>query len=216
MWHLYLDESGDLGFNFEQKRPSDHLTICILALHGRRAVLSVRRAVKKTLARKVNRRRVHKQELKGTATHIGIKRYFYDQLRRVDLQVFAVTLRKRDVQRYLADGAITKPGVYDLVADHLLRHLPLDAAADGVELIVDRSKNRREIADFNRAIGRHLASRVPQGAPVRIDHVRSWADHGLSAADLFCWGIFRRYEAGDSQWYEVYRERIAVDVVYPQ
>lgn len=27
MWLLYLDESGDLGFDFVNKRPSNHFTI---------------------------------------------------------------------------------------------------------------------------------------------------------------------------------------------
>ena len=31
MWGLYLDESGDLGFDFKHKSPSKLLTICIVA-----------------------------------------------------------------------------------------------------------------------------------------------------------------------------------------
>ena len=34
MWYLYLDESGDLGFDFVNKKPSKFFTIAILAVKG--------------------------------------------------------------------------------------------------------------------------------------------------------------------------------------
>src|SRR5439155_9502221 len=34
LWFLYLDESGDLGFDFFTKHPSHFLTVCILAVQG--------------------------------------------------------------------------------------------------------------------------------------------------------------------------------------
>ena len=34
MWYLYLDESGDLGFDFVNKSPSKFFTIAILVLNS--------------------------------------------------------------------------------------------------------------------------------------------------------------------------------------
>jgi len=34
MWFLYLDESGDLGFDFVNRKPSKFFTITILAIKG--------------------------------------------------------------------------------------------------------------------------------------------------------------------------------------
>ncbi len=34
MLYLYLDESGDLGFDFINKKPSSFFTICVLAIRG--------------------------------------------------------------------------------------------------------------------------------------------------------------------------------------
>jgi len=34
MWYLYLDESGDLGFDFINKKPSKFFTVTILAIRG--------------------------------------------------------------------------------------------------------------------------------------------------------------------------------------
>ena len=34
MWYLYLDESGDLGFDFVTKRPSNFFTVTVLLGQG--------------------------------------------------------------------------------------------------------------------------------------------------------------------------------------
>lgn len=34
MWYLYLDESGDLGFDFVRKKPSRFFTVTILLVEG--------------------------------------------------------------------------------------------------------------------------------------------------------------------------------------
>jgi len=36
----------------------------------------------------------------------------------------------------------------------------------------------------------------------------------LQAVDLFCWGIFRKYEMGDSEWYDVYQDALVFETEY--
>jgi hypothetical protein len=76
MWWLYLDESGDLGFDFENKTPSNFFTICILATSSAETNRRFKYAVKKTLKRKVNRGR-HKPvaELHAHSTSLSAKQY---------------------------------------------------------------------------------------------------------------------------------------------
>ena len=49
MLHLYLDESGDLGFDFANKNPSRFFTITILVVDGFEANRKLIAAVRKTL-----------------------------------------------------------------------------------------------------------------------------------------------------------------------
>jgi len=65
VWFLYLDESGDLGFDFVNKKPSKFFTVTILAIKGPENNRLLIKAVKKTLRRKLNRRKVAAEELKG-------------------------------------------------------------------------------------------------------------------------------------------------------
>lgn len=53
MWYLYLDESGDLGFDFVNKRPSKFFTVAVLAIQGENNK-KLLKAIKITLRRKFN------------------------------------------------------------------------------------------------------------------------------------------------------------------
>jgi hypothetical protein len=37
----------------------------------------------------------------------------------------------------------------------------------------------------------------------------------LKKERLFAWGIFRKYEIGDTQWYDVFKEKVVFERVYP-
>lgn len=69
--HLYLDESGDLGFDFENKKPSRFFVITLLIANEKSAIKIINKAVTKTLDKKINHK--HKKsriisELKGNNT----------------------------------------------------------------------------------------------------------------------------------------------------
>ena len=74
MWWLYLDESGDLGFDFVNKKPSKFFTIAILATSSEETNRTFKWSVKRTLRNKLNpvaKRTRHAQELKGCGTLPG-------------------------------------------------------------------------------------------------------------------------------------------------
>jgi hypothetical protein len=83
VYYLYLDESGDLGFDLVNKKSSKFFTVCILLIRNndykRKIVKSVKRTLRKKLNPKNKRNRIV-QELKGTFTTIEIKKYFYSKV----------------------------------------------------------------------------------------------------------------------------------------
>lgn len=209
MWYLYLDESGDLGFDFFGKKPSRFFTVCILVIQGvdnNRRLLS---AVKKTCRRKLARSCV--AELKGAHTSLAVKKYFFRLVATVPFEIYALTLNKRRVYDELT---ARKDRVYNFIARNVLDRLPIDRATARIELIIDRSKNKPEIADFNGYITRQLTGRIDPRVPLDIYHHRSGENLGLQATDLFAWGIFRKYERGDAAWFEVFREKVRYEDRY--
>ncbi len=215
MWYLYLDESGDLGFDFVNKKPSKFFTVSILALSCHDANRQLIKAVKITLRRKLNNPKHQKrivQELKGTETTLGIKKYFFEKVKNIKFSIYSITLNKRRVYERLANN---KSRVYNFVARQVLDHIPFENNSnDRVELILDKSMARPEITEFNSYIRRQLEGRLSPSAPLDIYHWLSHENQGLQSADLFCWGIFQKYERQNTDWLEVFKDKIRFDGLY--
>jgi hypothetical protein len=214
--YIYLDESGDLGFDFNKKSPSSVFVIALLVCDNPAARKSFEVAVRRTLKDKLNanldKSRIV-QELKGTRTIPAIKKYFYQQIRSDDWGIYAVALNKQRVNDELRTSS-GREKLYNFLSRLLLEKLALSAVTSNVELIVDKRKTKAEIRDFNQYLGKQLKSALPGNTAFHIAHQDSQATPGLQAVDLFCWGVFRKYESRDTAWYNVFRKKIRYETFY--
>ncbi|HEX9722406.1 MAG TPA: DUF3800 domain-containing protein [Candidatus Paceibacterota bacterium] len=215
MWYLYLDESGDLGFDFINKKPSKFFTITILAINSIEANRKMAKNVRKTIQRKLNPKRHRKRivhELKGNSTTLEIKKYFYKQAEKTQFGIYAISLNKERVYERLRRS---KPRVYNYIARKVLDQIPFEKNHDSrVELVIDRSMSKPEIEEFNSYIRKQLEARLDPKTPLDIYHWDSQATPGLQAADIFCWGIFQKYERRKTEWRDVFESKILFDDQY--
>lgn len=209
MIFLYLDESGDLGFDFFGKSPSRYFTVTVMMVRGLANNQLIAKAVKRTIRKKLYRQK--RTELKGSRDSIEVKRYFFRLIRRIPFEVYALTLNKKRVYKTLRQK---KDRVYNFIARKALDVIPLDEASVRVELVIDRSKGKHEIREFNQYLVRQLSGKLDPRVPLSIEHHRSHEDLPLQAADLFSWGIFRKHEKKDIEWFNVFRDKIKHDSVY--
>lgn len=212
MLYLFLDESGDLGFDFVQKKPSEHFVVTILAIKGDNNRKKLAKAVFRTLHKKLDPKNRAKasQELKGMDTSLQIKRYFMKQAELVDFSLYTVILPKRKLFSCLSKN---KAKIYDFATQVLLKSIPLEEAKQKVVLILDRSKNKHSVKEFNEYTFTNLKSRLNRRISIIIHHYDSQAVGELQAVDLFAWGIFRKYEKNDMEWYKLYKDRIQLEHV---
>ena len=214
MWFLYLDESGDLGFDFVNKKPSKFFTITILAIQGVDKNRQLIKAINETLHRKLNHTNRKKRlvyELKGSSTAFEIKKYFYELVKNLPFAIFSLTLNKKRVFEKLTRD---KERVYNYIARLVLDKIKFENAAVQVELIVDKSKGKWEIKEFNDYIINQLKARIDPKVPLNIKHENSIAYKGIQAVDLFSWGIFRCYEKKDNAWFNAFKKKIKFNEQY--
>lgn len=215
MWYLYLDESGDLGFDFVNRKPSKFFTVTILALSSKGANRHLIHAVKKTLKRKINRKKNKRrivQEIKATSTTFEIKKYFYEQVKDLKWGIYTITLNKR---RLFENLAKEKPRVYNFIARKVLDEIPFEkSGGTRIELIIDKSKGSLGIVEFNSYIESQLKARIDPRTPLNIYHRDSQEVLGLQAVDLFCWGLFQKYERNKEEWYSLFKDRVIFDDLY--
>jgi len=217
MIYIFLDESGDLGFDFSKKSVTKKFVITLLICSSNEARKSMKKAIERTIKNKINIKKKKKQlnEIKGTKTTLEIKEYFFKQIRRNDWNIYTLILNKRRVKKNLK----TKQGkkkLYNFLSRFLIEKLNsiLKKEKDKVELIVDKSKNIQEIKDFNNYLENQLHALLPLEVPLNIYHLESFKSKELQAVDLFCWGIFRKYERNDLKWYNCFKSKIKYESEY--
>jgi hypothetical protein len=208
MFFLYLDESGDLGFDFFAKKPSKFFSVTVLTVDGIETNRRLINAVKKTIKRKLPKGQA---EMKGAKDSIGVKEYFYRQVSAIPYDIYSVTLNKRRVYDRLARQ---KDRVYNFIARNVLERIPVEKASTRMEVIIDRSKSKKEIREFNEYIIHHIKGRIDPLVPLDVYHWPSHENLGLQAVDTFSWGIFRKYEKKDYTWFNVFKGKVRYDTVY--
>jgi len=205
---LYLDEAGDLGFNFNDKMPSVYFVITLLVCNNRKASESIKKATEKTVKNKLHAVKKYRtvNELKGAQSHARVKRYFFKQIEKIDdWSVYSIVLNKKDALRKLSQP-INVHRIYNVLANHLLKQVDFSFAST-VNLFVDRSKDRDGITEFDTMLQTSLDTILPLNVPLSITHMDSCKSYGIQAVDLLCWGIFRKYEIKDDEWYEMFKHR---------
>lgn len=209
MLYLYLDESGDLGFDFFGRKPSRYFTVTILAVKGYENQRKLAKAVKRTAhARLAGQRRC---ELKGSKDSLAVKCFLYDRIADIPFGLYALTLNKPRVYDHLAGK---KDRVYNFIARQVIQKVPLDEASNRISLHVDKCKSKRQVREFDEYVIRQLKGLVDPKVPLDIFHDSSTENPCLQAVDLFCWGIFRRHEGDDPEWYSVFSEKVKHDGIY--
>src|SRR4030042_852882 len=143
---IYLDESGDLGFDFSKKKTTRKFVVTALVCFSQATERDFRKAKRRTLK--------------------------------------------------------------NFLARSLMEKLPLSQTVANVRLIIDRSKNRDDIKDFNQYVENQLQAMLPLNTGLTIEHLTSHERAGLQAVDLFCWGIARTYEHDDLAWHDMFKHML--------
>lgn len=214
MLYLYLDESGDLGFDFINAKPSKFFTICILLIKNKKDKNIIERAINRTLKNKINpKNKTNRfvEELKGTQTSLPIKEYFYNQIRNIDFEIYALTLNKR---RVIPELLKNKSRVYNWIARMLLDKIKFSDIKSRIIFTLDKSKGLKGIKEFNSYIGTQLESGIDPKTPLDIFHLDSKEINGLQAVDLFAWGVMRKHERNDIKWFDIFSSKIKYNEIY--
>lgn len=213
---VYLDESGDLGFNFSTSNPSKFFTITILVCHSASAFFGLKTAISRTLTHKFNKKKTKRNtpELKGTNTTLAIKKYFYSEVLKHPDQSWEIYSISLDKQKFLRKFNITINAhrLYNTLSREIINGVDFSNLTANVKLIVDKSKGGYQRRIFDKYLKDNIEPKLPMNTSMYIVHERSDLSAGLQAVDLFCYGIVRKRFSSDSSWYSEYASKIKTEI----
>lgn len=93
------------------------------------------------------------------------------------------------------------PAMLGYLLDLILRIELKDGKADEIIVITDTIPVSRKRRAVEKAARTTLSQMLP-GVKYRVLHHQSRSHYGLQVADYCCWAVFRRWQRGESVWYD--------------
>lgn len=204
MAYIFLDESGDLGFDRTKERSSKYFLITFLVVDAKRPIEKI---VKTTHA---SLKKIHKQ--RGGVLHCyhetpATRIRLLTKLVQKDIKIMTVYLNKSKVYTRLHKE---KDVLYNFVTNILLDRIyskKLIPKDQKVELIASRKETNKFL---NNNFKNYLSAQVKNNhqLDMSIEIKTPHEEKSLQAVDFLSWSIFRKYEKGDESYYNIFKDKI--------
>lgn len=205
MSYIFMDESGNLGFNFNKKGTSSYFLITFLFSKNKR---SLEKCVKKVHSglrksyKKVGVLHAYKEEP-------VTKKRLLSLLSKKDCRIMTILLNKKKVYTKLQDE---KPVLYNYITNILLDRILSKGLLqindlDPIEIIASRKETNKFL---NQNFKSYLQSQLSKNHKVAVTiSIKTPAEEkALQAVDFASWAIFRKYEYKDDVYYNFIRNNI--------
>ena len=213
MIYVYLDESWDLWFDFENKSPSNFFTITIVIIKWIQTNKSLKKEIEIVIKRKLNTKKSKRyvSEIKWSRTNISIKKYLYKRIKNYDFDIYSITFNKRNVKESLIRN---KSRLYNYFVRLLIDQVDLSSVVNRLTIVLDKSKNKEQIKDCNDYLIRNIESKVSLDIEIDILHEDSTVIKQLQLADIFCYWFFEKYNKKNTDWLNEFKDKVKFDDLY--
>jgi hypothetical protein len=198
--YIYLDESGDLGFNKEGS--SKYIVISLLAVNDKKKIERRMKKIKRNALRKKYRKHA---EFKKERQEVA--RAILRHLIKEEFELYTVIVNKSKVKQTLRKS---KEILYNYIASIILLSCPFEFG-ERVKLIVDkRSSKRLILQNFENYLQEKIKA-LNKKILLTITHTESYSSPGIQAVDFVAWAILRKYQWQDFEFYNIIKEKIVTE-----
>ena len=199
MSYIFLDESGDLGFDFTKSRTTKFFIITFLFCDNKRPIEKLIRNIHKGLRKKY--------KMKGGVLHasheepITCLRFCRDVIKK-DCKIMTIYLNKNKVFTNLRDEkAVLYNYVTNILLDRVINKHLIDKNKK-IEIIASRRETNKFLNEnFKNYLARQTKTNHQLDIEVKIKTPAE--EKSLQAVDIASWAIFKNYEYGDDIYYNL-------------
>lgn len=202
--YIFLDESGDLGFNFKKKKTSKFFVITILFVQNEKPIEKIVKRIFKNLKKKDKKKRgiLHAYKEKPIT-----RKRLLRQLVQKNCKILTICLNKKKVYANLQNE---KPVLYNYVTNILLDRTytkKLVPIYKKIELIASKKETSKFLNEnFKRYIRNKIKS--DHKLDLEISIKTPFQEKALQIVDFVSWAIFRKYEHKDDSYYQIIKKKI--------
>jgi len=199
MSYIFLDESGDLGFDFSKDGTSKYFIITCLFTESKRPIEKIIKNLHKGLRKKYKVKdgilHAYREE---SITCIRL----CCQIITKDCKVMTIYLNKKKVYTKLQNE---KAVLYNYVVNILLDRICSKKLIDKDRKIIFIASRRETSKFLNLNFINYLKDQSLSNhrLDIEIKIKTPFEEKGLQAVDFLSWAIFRKYEYGDASYYNI-------------
>ena len=207
MAYIFMDESGDLGFDKRKIRCSKNFLITFFFCDNPSPFEKI---VKKTfLSMPSDKQKNHSGTLHACHEHPKTKIKLFNLLReKKDFSVMVIRLNKSKVYTDLQNE---KNILYNYVTNILLDriiHKKLCNTKEPIYFIVSQKDTNKYL---NKVFTDYITKKVKNKLDLKLEIKSSSRHKCLQIVDFLSWGIFQKYEHNDESYYEMIKKFIVED-----
>lgn len=210
MVSIFLDESGDLGFNFSASGTSKYFVVCILITENKKTLDQLVKKIIRNLPPKQRQKR--KGVLHCTNEDVTIRKRLLANLTHRELGIVYICIEKK---RILIPDRNQKHLLYNYITNALINKV-FDYLSEKEIGGVDFFASRRETNKYyNECFSRFIESNTTKNSNIDLKiHIASPQDEKcLQIVDFLSWSVFRKYEYNDDEYYSIISSKI-IDRIY--
>ena len=200
--YLYLDESGDLGFDFSKNQTSKYFIITIIAVTNTNIVEKIVKKVFKSFTDRQKKKRngslhCHYEDEKTRKKLLSL-------VESSEIQIFCVYL---DKEKTAIGKEMEKHILYNYLTNIIIDRFLNSQTIDNQEPVFLTASKWESNKHFNQTFLEEVAKNVTSDEfSMQIKPAQE--DKGLQIADFVSWAIFRNLEYKDSSYMDIFKSKI--------
>ena len=204
MYTIFLDESGDLGFN-PKKRNSKYFVVTVLSTPNKKPIERIVKRIHSQLRKRVKR-------LSGGILHAYkekpvTKTRLLNLLSKTDCAIMTIYLNKEKVYTRLQEERhVLYNYVTNILLDRIMNKQLVDTKSKIYLMVSKRETNKFLNENFKNYLKDQLTNKHSANIEIEIKTARQ--EKSLQAVDFVSWAIFRRYEKDDDSYYKLVKRKI--------
>ncbi len=204
MSYIFMDESGDLGFDLTKSKTIKYFIATLLLCASKS---SVERVAKKVLSAEARDTKQHPGVLHAVHSKPRTRLKLLNKLAQQDVSILTIYLNKQKVHTKLQDE---KQVLYNFVTNILLDRLMTQKLIPTNEPIILVASRRETNKYFNDNFKSYLANQVKANHQLQLQmEIKTpYQEKGLQVVDFASWAIFRNREHGDDTYYNLIKGKI--------
>lgn len=205
MAYIFLDESGDLGFNFQNTKTSKYFIITCLFIKNKSPIEKIVSKIFKSFTAK--ERRSHCGVLHCFKEKPKTRYKLFNLLNQKDISILSIYLNKKKVYSHLKDE---KHILYNYITNILLDRIytkKLVPLNEPIRLVVSQRETNKFL---NQNFEAYLIGQTYKNhkAEIHIEIKTPHSEKCLQIVDFVCWAIFRKREWDDETYYNLIKQKI--------